>query len=124
MARRTFSDNTPEERREFGRQGGIKSGETKRKKRAMKERLEILLNMPLNNKREYDIEEIRSFAALKGKNVTVEDAMMIAQIHKALRGDTVAATFVRDTAGQRPDSNMNIDMNLPVMFEGENELAD
>jgi hypothetical protein len=93
---------TPEQRRENGRKGGIASGEAKRKKKAMRERLEILLELPMNKGRAKDIEDIRSFAALKGKNITVQDAMMIAQIQKALKGDTTAAAFIRDTAGQKP----------------------
>ena len=42
-----FSKMTPEESRENGRKGGIKSGETKRRKKAMKETLEVLLSMPM-----------------------------------------------------------------------------
>ena len=93
---------TPEERRENGRKGGIASGEAKRKKKAMRDRLEILLELPMKGGKLKDVEEIQNFAALKGKNITVADAMMIAQIQKALRGDTTAATFIRDTAGQKP----------------------
>lgn len=93
---------TPEQRRENGRKGGIASGEAKRRKKAMRERLEILLDLPMKSGKLKDVEEIKNFAALKGKNITVQDAMMIAQIQKALKGDTTAATFIRDTAGQKP----------------------
>ena len=41
-----FKDMTPEQRAEYGRQGGIKSGESKRNKKAMREMLEVLLDMP------------------------------------------------------------------------------
>lgn len=44
-----FSERTPEERREWGRKAGIASGEAKRKKKAMKEMLEVCLEMK-NNK--------------------------------------------------------------------------
>lgn len=116
MARNEFSNMTPEQRRENGRKGGIASGESKRKKKAMRDRLEVLLSMPMKSGREADIENIKNFAALKGKNITVQDAMVIAQIQKALRGDTSAAAFIRDTAGQNPaakieaefDANLNI----------------
>lgn len=49
MARNEFSSMTPEQRRENGRKGGIASGEAKRKKKAMRERLEILLSLPILN---------------------------------------------------------------------------
>jgi hypothetical protein len=120
MAMNEFSKMTPEERRENGRKGGIASGEAKRKKRAMRDRLEILLEMPIKSGREVDIENIRNFASLKGKNITVEDAMMIAQIQKALKGDTVAAAFVRDTIGQNPttriESDVDMELNITVDY--------
>ena len=119
MAGKTFSEMTPEERQEAGRKGGIASGEAKRKKKAMRERLEIILAMPLKSGKSADIEAIKNFAALKGKNITVQDAMMIAQIQKALKGDTNAATFVRDTAGENPATRIDadIDMDLNVFVD-------
>lgn len=108
MAKCEFSLMTPEERKENGRKGGIASGEAKRRKKAMKERLEILLELPLKSGKGADIESIKNFAALKGKNITVQDAMMLAQIQKALKGDTTAAAFIRDTAGEKPGDNMSI----------------
>ena len=124
MARNEFSNMTPEQRREYARLGGIASGEAKRAKKAMRERLEIILDMPLKAGKGADIEAIRNFAALKGKNITVQDAMMIAQIQKALKGDTNAATFVRDTAGQNPsvkvETDVDMDLNITVDY-GDNK---
>ena len=119
MAGKTFSEMTPEERQEAGRKGGIASGEAKRKKKAMRERLEIILAMPLKSGKSADIEAIKNFAALKGKNITVQDAMMIAQIQKALKGDTNAAAFVRDTAGENPSMRIeaDVDMDLNVVVD-------
>ena len=114
MATNEFSLKTPEERRELGRRGGIASGKAKRKKKAMKERLEILLDMPLKKGKEADLESIRSFAALKGKNITVQEAMLIAQIQKALKGDTTAAAFVRDTAGENPTQKVEADLDMEL----------
>lgn len=124
MAGKTFSEMTPEERQEAGRKGGIASGEAKRKKKAMRERLEIILAMPLKSGKSADIEAIKNFAALKGKNITVQDAMMIAQIQKALKGDTNAAAFVRDTAGENPSTRIeaDVDMDLNVFVDyGDSE---
>lgn len=109
---------------ENGKKGGIASGKAKREKKAMKETLETLLSMQLKSGKAADVETIRNLAALKGKNVTVQEAIMLAQIQKAMKGDTRAAEYVRDTIGQKPDNKMNIDMNLPVFFEGEDFLED
>lgn len=124
MAKNQFSQMTPEERAECGRLGGIKSGETKRRKKAMKEALEVLLSMPLDNKAVSDLEKVKGFKMLKGKNVTVQDAILIAQVQKALKGDRGAAEYIRDTAGQRPADKQDITMNVPVMFGGEDEIED
>jgi hypothetical protein len=71
----------------------------------MKEALDVILSMPLKSGRHNDVEDIKNFAALKGKNINVQEAMMIAQVQKALKGDTQAAQFIRDTIGEKaPDS--------------------
>lgn len=124
MAKNEFANMTPEQRRENGRKGGIASGEAKRKKKAMRERLEILLELPMRAGKGADLEVIKNFAALKGKNITVQDAMMIAQIQKALKGDTNAAAFVRDTAGENPsvkvEADVDMDLNITIDY-GDDE---
>lgn len=117
-------DFTPEELRENGRKGGIKSGEAKRKKKQMQNTLDILLGMPLNGKKCYDVEEIQNFAQLKGKNVTVETAILIKQIQRALSGDLPSAEFIRDTSGQKPTNNVDVSGALPVVISGEGDLED
>ncbi len=119
-----FIDMTPEERREAGRKGGIKSGESKRRKKAMRETLEVLLDMPMKKGRMADVEDIRSFADLKGKNISVEAAMMVQMIQKALKGDTNAASFIRDTSGQKPQDEVNVTGAIPVVISGESDLED
>lgn len=85
---------------EYGKKGCVKSAEVRREKRRMRESLNILLQMPLKRGQDVDIEEIKSFAQLKGKNITVEQAMLIAQIQRALKGDTNAIKFLREASGQ------------------------
>ena len=117
-------DFTPEEVAENGRKGGIASGIAKRKKKAMRETLEVLLSMPLNQKKCYEVEEIQSFAQMKGKNVTVETAILIKQIQRALSGDLSSAEFVRDTSGQKPTNDLNVSGSLPVVISGDDQLED
>jgi hypothetical protein len=120
MARNEFLNMTPEERREAGRKGGIASGEAKRRKKAMRERLEVLLELPLKSGKRADLDNIKNLTALKGANITVEDALMLAQIQKALKGDTAAAIFVRDTVGEKPGDKTIISGNLDT---GAHKLA-
>ena len=124
MARNEFSQMTPQQRRENGRKGGIASGEAKRKKKAMRETLDVLLSMPMKSGKFADIEAIKNFAAIKGKNISVQEAMIISMLQRAMKGDVKAAEWIRDTAGQKPVDNMNMNMNLPVFFEGEDELEE
>ena len=72
------------EARERGKQGGINSGKARRKKKELKELLEI---------------------ALSKKNFFGEDnytGITVALIDKALTGDVKAYEVIRDTLGQKP----------------------
>ena len=118
-----IKDMTKEELREAGRKGGIKSGESKRRKKAMKESLQCLLDLKLKSGAWFDVEGADSIQDLKGANITVEEAIILAQIQKALKGDTTAAQFVRDTSGNKPKDE--VEMNaMPVFLVGDDEIAD
>lgn len=112
-----------EEASERGRKGGIASGEARRRKKSMKETLELLLSLPLEEGKGYDTEKLQSFANLKGKNITVNEAILIKQVQKALKGDNNAINFVRDLVEPKTN-NLNITGELPVVIGGENELKD
>lgn len=118
------SERTKEEQRAIARMGGIASGKARREKRMMRETLDILLSMPLKNGKFADVDSIRSFAALKGKNISVQEAILISQVQKAMKGDTRAAEYVRDTIGQKPVDSVDMNMNVPVFFQGEDELEE
>ena len=92
---------TVEEAREKGRKGGQKSAESRRKKRAMAETMEIILTMPLKEGMVDDIESVTSNAEIEKRNVTVQDAIIAAQAKKAMKGDTRAAAFIRDLIGAK-----------------------
>ena len=88
--------------------GGKASAEARKRKKDMRERLELLLSMPISNGKGADIEKIKSYGAIKGKNVTVEDAILIAITQKAMKGDISAGAFIRDTVGEKPTENKNV----------------
>ena len=102
MAKYQFSMMTPEERSDWGRKGAQKSTETKRKRKEMRETLNILLKMPLKKGKQYSAEDVKCFADLKGKNITIDQAMMVCLVQKALKGDLSAISMVRDTVGEKP----------------------
>lgn len=115
---------TPEERAENGRKGGIASGIAKRKKKAMKETLDVLLAMPMKSGKNADIESIKNFAALRGKNINVQEAMIISMLQRAMKGDVKAAEWIRDTAGQRPTEDMTMMLDVPVVIQGSDDLEE
>lgn len=100
-----MSDNlivpSSDEARKNGAKGGIASGKARREKKAMKDTLETLLAMPLKEGQAAGLEEIQSLASVKGKNISVQEAIMLAQIQKAMKGDTRAAEYIRDTSGNK-----------------------
>ena len=100
-AYRFTSNQSREKAAEAGRKGGKASGRSKRKKKAMKEVLIELLALPMDH--EARPEKVKSFADfVNNKNVTIEELILMKQIAKAInKADTRAATFIRDTAGQK-----------------------
>lgn len=84
------------------KKGGIKSGEVRRQKKTMQEIAKYILSMSIQQGEKHSVEDIQNLAELKGKNISVDEAILIKQVEKALKGDINSATFVRDTAGQKP----------------------
>lgn len=118
------SERTPEERTERAREMGIASGKARREKKAMKDTLATLLSMPLKDGAAVDIGDIQSIASLNGKNITVQEAIMLAQIKKAVKGDTKAAEFVRDSSGNKLKEGIEIsgEINNPFAELSTEEL--
>lgn len=93
------SERSPEEVRENGRKGGIASGKARRKKKLIKEQLELLLSLPLkdeNAKRK--LEQI----GIDADNLDNQMAMVISIWNKALKGDVQAFNTIRDSVGEKP----------------------
>lgn len=107
-----FSDMDKEKARELARKGGINSQKKQREKRAMKEALKILLNLKLNGGKQFNIENAKTLGDIVGatglQNVTVQEAMLLKQISKALKGDTRAFEIIRDTAGEKPQEEVAV----------------
>ncbi|MDE6734627.1 MAG: hypothetical protein K2J64_04085 [Desulfovibrio sp.] len=71
------------EARKLGELGGKKSGEARRKKKALREHLEALL-------------------AGKQGGMTTAEALTLALVEKGLSGDVRAFEVIRDTIGEKP----------------------
>lgn len=89
-----------EQAREYGRKGGKKKAENARKRKALKEELEILLE------------------AIAEDGKTYQESISISLIKEAQKGNTKAYEVIRDTIGQKPKENVNISGEVNNPFSG------
>lgn len=100
--------------REIGKLGGIKRTENKLKRKSMKEDFDILLKLSLKSGDMVGSDEILSLADSKGKNISVQTAMNIAMVQRALMGDVQAFSLIRDTVGEKPSDKVQVDQSLTI----------
>ena len=82
--------------------GGIASGKARRQKKAMKDIVELVLQMPLQEGKKTNVESIKSLASANGKNISVQEALVLKLTQKALKGDIKALRLLLEMAGQDP----------------------
>lgn len=73
-----------DEAKERGKKGGIASGEARRKKKTIRETLEMMLSGKMPD------------------GATRQDAIVVALMEKALSGDVRAFEAIRDSIGEKP----------------------
>ena len=89
--------SSKDEARERGRKGGLASGESRRKRKTLKEELLLILS--------------------EGET---QQSVTLALIEKAMSGDTKAFEVIRDTIGEKPiDKVMIADVDPSVIAEVE-----
>jgi len=99
---------TTEEARERGRKGGIASGESRRRKREIREMLEEYLAMP---------------AKVNGKDATRKDVMVLNAIRIVTEGNASDSDFlkafalIRDSIGEAPIQRVEVDTIDPQARE-------
>lgn len=91
------SERTPRERKELAQKAGKKSGEKRRERKTMREMLNYLLDKEITNN--------------KGEKATTLEAVMVALIKEALKGNTRAVQFIRDTIGEMPKMVHEVENN-------------
>lgn len=96
---------TSEQARKNGSMGGKKRAENARKRKAMKEQLEIFLSLPLKNEK---AREMFSELGVDINNLDNQMAITIALCQKALKGDVKAIEMIRDMVDGKPPENVNL----------------
>ena len=97
-----FHERTASEQREIASMGGIASGEARRKKANFNKTLNALLTAEIEN------EEWKPVLESLGVDCTLESALLMAQIKKAIQGNVKAAYFVAQYAGQSMMSDTDL----------------
>ena len=105
------STRTKDEQREVATMGGKASGEARRQKRDLRRACEMLLEMDIKGK--------------DGTTKTGAEAIALAQLQKALKGDAKAFEVLRDTAGQKPVERIMVaEVEQSVIDEVERAILD
>ncbi len=84
------SKRSPEEVRENGRKGGIKSGETRRKRKTLREELLALL-----------------------ETEQYQEKISLSLIKQAVDGNTKAFEVIRDSIGEKPSDKVEMEQIKP-----------
>lgn len=101
---------TESEARELSKRGGIASGVARRKKKAMRD----TINLALGLRSELSDAEIERYMRVGFTDEDIDNqAKIIMGIMKlAAEGDIRAAEFIRDTAGEKPKDSMSLSHEL------------
>lgn len=92
---------TGEQQVEVARKGGIASGEARRRKKAMRDTAKMLLDMQVP-KAAKELKQKLAVMGISEEDFTYQTAVMVGVINQAMKGNTKAAAFLRDTVGENP----------------------
>lgn len=112
----SLADRTTEEQREIATAGGIASGESRRKRKAMREQAELLLSLPfqdrINDKGESLIKKYKELTGIEdADDLDNQMAMVVAMWQKVLaggEGSVNAFNSLRDLVGEKPKEVIEI----------------
>lgn len=100
-----------EEARERGRKGGIASGVSRRRKRSLREAVDLYLSLPVANRKKWN--------AIAKEGVDPEDvdnqmAMIIGLTQAATNGDAKAAKLLFELVGDQSGENDEVKVIIDV----------
>lgn len=101
-----------ERAKEISKMGVETRKERKMLRESMQATMDMLLRKSIKEGAQIDPEDILSIAETEGKNISVQQAIALAQIQKALLGDTESAKFIRDTLGEKPVEKIEAQMSI------------
>ena len=109
-----FDQRTASEQREIARNGGIASGESRRKAKTLAEAMKMVAFLGLAD--EEMKEELRA-RGVSDENMTNAVASAMAVVKKAMSGDVSAFNAIRDIIGEKPTDRTQADMDVRMKIE-------
>lgn len=106
--------------REIGKKGGKKSVESRRKRKALKEQMELLLTLPLTDERAKKQFESMGIDA---DNMDNQMAMVVKTYAQALKGNINAVNVIREIIGERV-VEVNVNNNIDDKVKELDRLLD
>jgi hypothetical protein len=97
-----FETKTAEERRELAVRAGKASGEARRKKKKMREQMEMLLSLPIQGKR---IKNKMNQLGIEEGEQDNQMALVMVMFAEALKGNVQALNAIRDLIGEKPSED-------------------
>lgn len=94
------SERTPSERRANAIKAGKASGKARRAKRTMREVANLVLDMSVSDGKKVDVKSIKSLAEVSGKNIKVQDALVLTLVKNALAGNIKALQMLIELTEQ------------------------
>lgn len=107
------SEQNREEAKKNGRKGGIKSGQVRRQRKAMKEQAELLLSLPFNlkDRKGNELKEVLEKMGIDKENIDNQMAMIVALWKTALgtgRNQVSAVQELRDIIGEKEEKEVTV----------------
>lgn len=100
-----LNKRTKAEQKEITSKAGKASGVARRKKKSMQEALQMMLALPVQDQKAID--KIKATLGLDDSDIDNQALMLTSMINQVLKGNVQAATFIRDTSGEKlPDQSV------------------
>ena len=112
-----FDKLTSEELVKIAQRGGIKSGEVRRKRKAMKEQMEMLLKLPLKNtKLKKQLQEI----GINEEEINNQMALIVSLYQTALKGGTnsvQAFSYIQELVEKKEENKTDISNTKEILVK-------
>lgn len=94
-----------DEAKRRGAKGGKASGEARRRRKLIKEQMEIALSLPVSNKK---IRKTMEDIGLDEEEMDNQMALVLAMIQQGCKGDVGAFNSIRDLMGEKPQDKVEL----------------